>query len=1084
MVGKGWVAVLLVIAGQAAPCPPAALPSNVQQTAQGLIVQLPGGGTEAVRVRGDRILQVSYVASGALPTRQSLSVTASWPTAPAFTVTSSGTGVVLRTARLAATIDTTTGLVSYVGADGRPLTAELSKTLGPSPSTAPGVQKQVDTTFSSPASEGLFGLGQQQSGWLDNKGRQVTLDQFNTAQAGGSTAVPVLVSSRGYGLMWDTYSRAHFYGDADADTAYRFSAESDNMVDYYFFYGPDLDSVVGGYRTATGPAPMFPLWSYGLFQSKDHYGSQDEILSVANAYRSNKIPLDAIVQDWQYWAPAPWGSHVMDPARYPDPAAMIDQLHAENVHTMISVWPKFDPGSANYDQLNAAGCFYQDARDGSTYGNYYDAYSANCRSIYWSQIQQELFSKYGWDALWLDASEWEAPAGARAYVTTADGPGVTYYNAYPLEHTRAVYEGQRAVAGNTKRVFTLTRSAYAGQQRYGAASWSGDTGASFGVFAKQVTAGLNFSLSGIPYWTEDIGGYYPPSDWSSPAGNELFTRWFEKGVFDPVFRIHGQGSRELYGSQWSAPTKAALLAADQLRYRLMPYLYSLAGLVTRNNYTIMRPLVMDFPADTNVYNLTDEYMFGPSLLVAPVTAAGATSRPVYLPAGLWYDFWTGRPVTGGQTITAAAPYDHIPVYVRAGSVLPLGPANAQYAAQAVQPNEIRVYPGADGRLNLYSDAGDTYAYAAGASQTIPLTYRNGGRTLTIGASAGTYPGAPATRNLRVVFVGPASGTGVGETPGAPAVTYHGRAVTVAAPPGLADVGLAVSVPAGLSTAGQAATVVTTVTNAGPAAATGVSATLSVPAGWTAQATGASSTATLRAGQTLRTSWTVTPSATAPISSDTVTAGATYSVAGRTETLTSPASMQVRSPVSAPFRSYSDTSAFFGQYNGQFAVEAAGTDIFQNGTSADDDYGTIYQPGRAVSGTTTTVHVDSQQNTDPWAKAGLVMRNDLTGDHSSPGYVALVVTPGNGVSMQWDADGNGVLDGFTSGGGPAAPVWLRLSRSGTTYTGSYSTDGAAWTTVGSATVGSAASTQDAGMIATSHSAGQLGLDMFSDFTITP
>jgi hypothetical protein len=493
---------------------------------------------------------------------------------------------------------------------------------------------------------------------------------------------------------------------------------------------------------------------------------------------------------------------------------------------------------------------------------------------------------------------------------------------------------------------------------------------------------------------------------------------------------------------------------------------------------------MDFPTDTNVYDLTDEYMFGPSLLVAPVTSAGVTSRPVYLPAGLWYDFWTGRPVTGGQTITAAAPYDHIPVYVRAGSALPMGPASAQYAAQAVQPNEIRVYPGADGQLTLYSDAGDTYAYTTGAAQSIPLTYRDAGRQLTIGAASGSYPGVPATRQLRVVFVGPQSVTGVGETPNAPAVTYAGRAVAVTAPRTAADVGQGISVPAGPSDAGGSVSVVSTVTNAGSGAARQVTTALDVPPGWTAQATGPASTRTLAAGRTFRTTWTVTPSATAPIGTGTVTARSTYTAGGTTGTLTSPASMLVISPVQAPLRTYASTSAYFGQFNDQVAINAAGADIFLNGTSAEDEYGTVYLPGGAASESTATVRVDAQQYTDPWAKAGLVMRNDLTGDHSSPGYVVLVVTPGNGVSLQWDADGDGALESFTGAGGPSAPVWLRLSRSGTTYTGSYSADGTTWTTVGSTTVGSAAPTQDVGMIATSHSAGQLGLDTFSGFGVTP
>jgi alpha-D-xyloside xylohydrolase len=1086
-IGAVLAMVCAAFAGTAPLTSAAPLAGVVQQTSQGIVVHLPGGGTEQVDVRGDRILQVSYVATGTIPTRQSLSVTAQWPAHPAFTLVQNANSVVLSTAQLVATVDTNTGLVSYADTHGNPLTSELSKTFGTSPSTAPGVRQQVDTTFGSPAGEGLFGLGQQQDGVMNYKGHQVTLDQLNVGGVGGQIGMPVMMSSRGYGLMWDTYSRAHFYGDANSNSAYRFSAESDSMVDYYFMYGPDLDTVVGDYRTATGIAPMFPQWAYGLFQSKDHYGSQAEIQAVANAYRSNNIPVDTIVQDWQYWNPNPWGSHIMDPARYPDPQGMINQLHAQNIHTMISVWPKFDPGSNNYNQLNAAGCFYQDSRNGSTYGNYYDAYSAQCRSIYWSQIQQSLFDKYGWDALWLDASEWEAPAGARAFVNTAAGPGVNFYNAYPLLHTQAVYDGQRADTANTKRVFTLTRSAFPGQQRNAATSWSGDTSASFGEFANQITGGLNFSISGIPYWTEDIGGYFPNGDWSTPANNELFTRWFQKGVFDPVFRIHGQGSRELYGSQWNAQTKAAQLASDQLRYRLMPYIYSLAGMVTQHNYTIMRPLVMDFQNDPNVYNITDEYMFGPSILVAPVTAAGVTSRSVYLPSGLWYDFWTGQAVSGGQTISAAAPYDHIPLYVRAGSVIPLGPANAQYAAQAVNPTEIRVYPGADGRFTSYSDSGDTYAYTQGAFQNIPLGYNNSGSTLTIGTASGSYPGMPTTRNLRVVFVHPQFGAGIAETPSAPTSTYQGTALSVTSTFTGVNVGPAITVPSQPVAAGSATTVATAVSNAGPGTARQVVTQLSLPSGWTAQASGPTSTPTLSAGQTFRTTWTVTPAAGATaIAAVGLAAHTTYTAPdGTTGAVDSPATMVVTAPVQSPFRTTASTQAYFGQSGTQFAIEAAGADIFKNGTQAADDYGAIYQTGTATASSTATAHVDAQQNTDAWAKAGLVMRNDLTKNHLSPGYVALVVTPGNGVSLQWDSDGDGILDSFVAAGAGSvhAPVWLRLTRSNTSYTGFYSTDGTTWTQVGSATVGSAAGTEDVGMIATAHNNTQLGMDNFSGFTVT-
>lgn len=530
--------------------------------------------------------------------------------------------------------------------------------------------------------------------------------------------------------------------------------------------------------------------------------------------------------------------------------------------------------------------------------------------------------------------------------------------------------------------------------------------------------GINFSVSGIPYWTEDIGGYLPPDGgWSTPANNELFTRWFEKGVFDPVFRIHGQGDRELYGDQWSAQTKAALKLSDQLRYRLMPYIYSLAGQVTQDDYTLMRPLVMDFPNDHHVYNLTDEYMFGPSFLVAPVTRAGATSRPVYLPSGLWYDFWTGTPVTGGQTITAAAPYDHIPLYVRAGSVIPMGAADSQYAAQAAAPTEIRVYPGANGGFKLYSDAGDGYGYTTGASQTIPVTYDDSAAKVTLGAAQGTDPGAPSTRTLRVVVVNGSDGAGVGETATAPASVYRNQELTVpAAATGSPNVGQSLGMPAEPSVG--SATVTATVVNAGPGTATGVTTTLGVPQEWTATPQQPAGTADLPAGGSVTSSWTVTPPGGTPVATGQVTAHTTYTVPnGPGGALDSAGTVTVTGgAVQPPWRTAQSTQAYFGQSGGQFAIDAAGADIFKNGAESDDD---------------------------------------------------------------------GILDSHAeAGAGLTAPVWLRLSRSGTTYAGSYSTDGSTWTPVGSATVTAAAASQDVGMIATSHSSGAPGLDTFSGFTLSP
>lgn len=1080
-------ATLVPRAGSSTHVDTAASIPGVQSIANGVIIHPTAGGTERIQVCGDRILRVSDVAQGDLPAKQSLVVNAAWPTHPHFVVRPVGAdSVVVATADVQAHVDLGSGLVAFTDAAGRPLTSERAKTFGPSPSQAPGAEQQVSTLFNSPVNEGLFGLGQHQDGVMDDKGHNVTLDQFNTGGVGGDVAVPVLISSRGYGLMWDTYSRADFSGGLDDDTAYGFSAESDNMVDYYFMYGPSIDQVVRDYRTATGPAPMFPLWAYGLFQSYDHYTSQQQILDVAQGYRSQQIPLDAIVQDWQYWSPAPWNDHVMDPTRYPDPADMLNQLHAENLHGMISVWPNFDPGSADYSQLADAGCFYQNVTDGGH--QVYDPYSTSCRAIYSQQIQSQLVDSDGWDALWLDADEFETSPGARADVTTALGPGVDYYNAYPLEHTQAVFDGWKADPAVTgKRPFILSRSAYAGQQRNAAATWSGDTSASFGELANQMSGGLNYSISGLPYWTEDIGGYFANGDWSTPANNELFARWFEKGAFDPIFRIHGQGSRELYGSQWSATTKQALLETDQLRYRLMPYIYSVAAMVTQDGYTMMRPLVMDYRNDPAVYHISDEYMFGPSLLIAPVTAAGVQSRQVYLPHGLWYDFWTGRPVEGGQTITAPAPYDHIPVYVRAGSVLPLGSATAQYAAQAVSPTEIRVYPGANGQFTLYSDAGDGDGYTHGAFERIPLTYRASSGTLTIGHEQGRYPGMPATRRLRVVTVHPGEGDGVASSPDAPATTYRGHTTVVVARSTGESVGESISVPTQPQTAGSPLTVTTDTVNAGTTSVRDVSVQLDTPAGWSATPQTSATLRSLAAGHNARVTWTVTAAPPAdPMSTADITGQASFIAPhGTRGTVAAVGTLTLTSPVQAPYQTTASTTAYFGQAGARFTIDADGADIFNNGAGAlDDQYGAIYQPGGAGPSSTATVRVDAQADTDPWAKAGLVMRNDLTQPSQATGYVALVVTPGNGVSLQWDSDGDGVLDQYTQVGVGTlvAPIWLKLTRSGTTFTGYYSPDGTTWTSVGSTTVTSAAATQDVGMIATAHSAGVLGRDDFSDFVV--
>lgn len=557
------------------------------------------------------------------------------------------------------------------------------------------------------------------------------------------------------------------------------TSEAADTIDYTVFYGPSLDRVIAEYRHATGEAPLIPKWALGLWQSKERYSTQQELLDVAQGYRSRQEPLDNIVQDWFYWDPHPWGSHEFDAKRYPDPAAAIKTLHdQDHVHIMISVWGKFDPDKpndpdANYNELNAKGLLYPTSVRGPD--RFYDAFSPEARAIYWRQMRDALFTK-GFDAWWLDASEPEVNMQAFRRTETAAGLGARVLNAWPLMHTMGVSEGQRRDAPN-KRVFILTRSAYAGQQRTGAATWSGDITASWDVFARQIPAGLNFCLSGIPYWTTDIGGFFVPSNTypggsSNPAYRELFTRWFEYGAFCPLFRVHGTDtSKELW--RFGPDTEKTLVQYDKLRYRLMPYIYSEAWQVTHNGGTIMRALVMDFPSDATACKVRDEFLFGPSILVCPVIQPNAVTRSVYLPAGTgWTDYWTGKHERGGQTITADAPIDKMPLFIRDGAIIPFGPEIQYVAEKPADPIDIRVYPGSDSTFTIYEDEGDNTNYLQGRYATIPITWNEQKKMLTVGPRIGSFPGMLESRTFTVVKAN--QGT-AGAPSAATTIIYNGKA---------------------------------------------------------------------------------------------------------------------------------------------------------------------------------------------------------------------------------------------------------------------------------------------------------------------
>jgi alpha-D-xyloside xylohydrolase len=631
---------------------------------------------------------------------------------------------------------------------------------------------RVDQRFYPDALEGIYGLGQHQSGVFDQRGTVVELAQANT-----SVSIPFFVSTLGYGLLWNTASRSWF--DNRFPTELKLSAEAAEAIDYYVFYGPSIDRLIGIYREMTGHAPLFGRWAYGFIQSKDRYRSARELLDVAAEYRERRAPLDLIVQDWFWWkrqGDPEYSDAYLEP--WPDVPAALRKLHAEKVHAMISVWAKFDPTSHNYQEMKRRGLIIPGA-------DVYDATNPAARDYYWDHLVGVKFRE-GWDAFWLDSSEPEIWNGQSDAVLDAlqlsIGNGARYTNLFPLMHCGGVHDHWRRET-DRKRVFILTRSAFLGQQRYATTVWSGDVIGTWMTFRRQIAAGLNFQMSGLPYWTTDIAGYGWPyeRDTRDPAYQELYVRWFQYGVFCPILRTHGHrvnDTNELFS--YGARTEI-LVRYDKLRYSLLPYVYSLAWRVTRHDYTMQRGLPMDWPQDLRVRDIGDQFMFGPAFLVAPVTEPGADSRSVYLPeATSWYDFWTGKRLPGAGFVDAAAPLERIPLFVRGGSIVPLGPV-VQDAEARVSLLEVRIYPGADAEFEWYTDAGDTYDYENGLRRIVPLRWDDASRTLVLGDGQGSYPGMPERVRIRLVVVKEAHG--VGEEPTEESdgeALYEGRELRIAA----------------------------------------------------------------------------------------------------------------------------------------------------------------------------------------------------------------------------------------------------------------------------------------------------------------
>lgn len=901
-----------------------------------------------LQVVGEKIMRVEATAEAAFPQKKSLIIVPQ-KTYKGFTVGETDSTVGVSTPALRATVSKATGRVVFYDRNGKQILAE-DKRLGKElrPFTVPAREIGVDSAkvpqeqrhgwtwrllFDDAGDEGLYGLGQHQANELNMKGRNEELYQYNT-----KVSVPFVVSNRGYGILWDSYSYCRFGNPADyqqigsafrlydingheghltgtytdrngqtvvrnedsiyfeyllpdiplrqsrdlgeaalpagfkldgsqvtyegyieptADRLYQFllyyagyvsvwldgkevvpqhwrqawnpnsckfslrlakgtrhhlliswkpdgnvsycglrvappQSDADRRrlsvwsemakdLDYYFIGGSNIDEVISGYRTLTGKAQVLPKWALGFWQSRERYKTSKEVEQTLAEFRRRHIPIDNIVQDWNYWEDDQWGSQSFDLSRYPQPQAMMDSVHRMNGRFMISVWPKFYCNTENYKQLDRLGCIYHQAVSDSIYdwlgymGSFYDAYSPKGRSLFWKQMDRGLYSKYGKaiDAWWMDASEPNVrdctPLWYRKALCgpTALGTSTEYFNAYSLPNADAIYNGQRA-ASPDKRVFLLTRSGFAGLQRYSTATWSGDIGTRWEDMRAQITAGLNYNMAGLPFWGMDLGGFsvekryvkaqqlYDRTGTESEDLNEwreLQARWHELGCFVPLYRTHGQWPpREVWNiAPDNHPAYKAIVWYDQLRYRLMPYLYSMAGMVHLSDYTMMRAMVMDYNGDSLVYDIQDQWMFGPALMACPIGSYKARHRAVYLPKQRgWYDFYTGRYYRGGQTIVAQAPYERIPVFVPEGSILPVGPAMEWSDEKPAELIDLYVYAGKDATFTLYEDENTNNNYEHGKFATIELSWNDRQRTLTIGRRQGSFKGMLQRRRFNIV----------------------------------------------------------------------------------------------------------------------------------------------------------------------------------------------------------------------------------------------------------------------------------------------------------------------------------------------
>ena len=840
----------------------------------GLIRQTPSG----VEIRTEPcLLAIRPLTVSAMRVRCSKEASAESPSIvllktssiPAFKVSQDASSVVVATSKMKAIFDRYNGALRFTDNLGTTFLSEVAGTRRLAAATVQGEPTfAVEQDFISPAGEHLFGSGEFQDGFLDIRDLPRRLTQVNS-----QIAIPFLLSSKGYGILWHNYGltdlnpadervlmtpsstgkettadvttsegtrrevrregeftgsidiprngRYAFMLDVGQKMARRYHVEIDGKVvidysnfwlppttswfsevsagqhsirvigahddqpvlfwrpsedrtvlrspvadaiDYVVFAGPTPDEAIASYREVTGPAPLMPSWAYGYIHCRERFHSSEEILDAAAEFRKRNLPLDVIVQDWQYWGKYGWNAMKWDEQYYPDPKTMIDRLHAMNVKFMVSVWSKIDPATGVGKQFAEKGYYISGTQ-------WVDFFNPAAASLYWKNFSEHMLS-LGIDAWWQDATEPENDDLAER--NTFAGPGDKVRDLFPLFVNKTVYNGLRKDAP-TKRVFILSRCAFLGQQRYASATWSGDIGSSWESFRRQITAGLGYTASGLPYWTTDAGGFFRPGpgQYTDPAYHERFLRWFQFATFSPLQRVHGyQTDTEpwRFGDQVESEVRRYL----DLRQQLLPYIYSQAAAVTFQGSTLMRPLVMDFAHDDQALAQKYEYMFGPAFLVSPVLETGAVRWPVYAPAteGGWYNFWTGSPVPPGTTTDIDAPLERIPVLVRAGSIVPIGPVQQFAGEKPPSDLEIRVYPGADGAFSLYEDEGTNYNYEKGMRSTIHFHWNDKTRELSIGQRSGQFSGMLESRQFKLVAV---------DTGSVRKVPYHGKKLTLQLP---------------------------------------------------------------------------------------------------------------------------------------------------------------------------------------------------------------------------------------------------------------------------------------------------------------